>query len=393
MNSSKVYAVSFLPFILSLLLVLGNNAQGPTGTASCPCDDDALCHPIAAPPVRRKEIFGFVTVDSDVHRMNWTHITSVAWVQDEDIMCQAHAHGARVILGAPPFDLAQMVLPERRTQWIQQALTLVQEKFADGIVFDYEDPQMAGSVQGLAYAQLIAETRQVFQAVHPGYQITTCVPWSPDNIDGRNFPWIQLAQASDLLYVMDYDTRSQIFDACIASANAPYYGMIRGVQRYLDLGIAPDQLILGVPWYGYRYPCVPGTPPNAVYCPLKPVPFRGVPCSDAAGGEVAYHGILQELALTDPTVTGGLRRNDNMDAPFFNSVITDDKNETQVYQYWFDDALSLAHKFEWARNNYLRGVGPFTFSYLDPHGKDADMWSTFDVFLQQGDYSMTQEQR
>ena len=59
-----------------------------------------------------------------------------------------------------------------------------------------------------------------------------------------------LADASDLLYVMDYDTRSQVFDACLASANAPYFGMIKGLQRYFDIGISPSQLVLGVPWYG-----------------------------------------------------------------------------------------------------------------------------------------------
>ena len=46
---------------------------------------------------------------------------------------------------------------------------------------------------------------------------------------------------------MDYDTRSQIFDACVAAANAPYFGMEHGLQRYLDLGVAPQQLVLGVP--------------------------------------------------------------------------------------------------------------------------------------------------
>ena len=30
---------------------------------------------------------------------------------------------------------------------------------------------------------------------------------------------------------MDYDTRSQIFDACIAAANAPLPGTLRGMSR------------------------------------------------------------------------------------------------------------------------------------------------------------------
>jgi len=229
---------------------------------------------------------------------------------------------------------------------------------------------------GLAYAKLIAETREVFQSINPSYQISTCVPWSPDSIDGRNFPWVELAKASDLLYVMDYDTRSQIFDACIAGANAPFSGMVQGMGRFFDLGIDPGKLVLGVPWYGYRYPCLPGTSPDTVYCPIKKVPFRGVNCSDAAGIEISYAGILRTLHSTDPTVTGGLRRDENMDAPFFNAVFND-----TVYQYWFDDAASLSHKFRWAKEHKLRGVGPYTFSFLDVEGRDADIWSTFDVFV------------
>ena len=46
---------------------------------------------------------------------------------------------------------------------------------------------------------------------------------------------------------MDYDTRSQISTQCIASANSPLPGTVQGVQRYLDLGIAPSKLVLGVP--------------------------------------------------------------------------------------------------------------------------------------------------
>eukprot|EP01046_Picozoa_sp_COSAG06_P026877 COSAG06_NODE_2338_length_7054_cov_4.655787_5_plen_78_part_00 len=53
-------------------------------------------------------------------------------------------------------------------------------------------------------------------------------------------------------YVMGYDTRSQIFDECIASAKAALPVLRKGLQAYLDLGIPPHQLVMGVPWYGYN---------------------------------------------------------------------------------------------------------------------------------------------
>lgn len=68
---------------------------------------------------------------------------------------------------------------------------------------------------------------------------------------------------------MDYDTRSQVFDRCIASANAPLAGAINGLEQYLALGIAPQKLILGVPWYGYVYPCLDTPDPLATFCPIK----------------------------------------------------------------------------------------------------------------------------
>ena len=47
--------------------------------------------------------------------------------------------------------------------------------------------------------------------------------------------------------------------------------------------------------YGYDYPCTGDMALDAVYCPIREVPFRGVNCSDAAGGEVGFAQIMTEL--------------------------------------------------------------------------------------------------
>lgn len=160
---------------------------------------------------------------------------------------------------------------------------------------------------------------------------------------------------------MDYDTRSQIFDSqCIAGPNAPFPGMVRGIERYLDLGISPSKLVLGVPWYGYRYPCLPGTSTDAVYCPIKQVPFRGVNCSDAAGVEVGYARMREVLQRTDPDISGGLRRDPNTGDPYFNSIEPNQDGDDTVYQYWFDDPISLRAKYKFAREKGLGGSDPLS---------------------------------
>jgi Di-N-acetylchitobiase len=320
------------------------------------------------------QVYGFTDMLSTGEMYNWTHIGTVAWAASEEIICRAHEHGARAVVAAPSFSLT--LDDFNITSWVHTSLYMVQARHADGIVFDYESPLTTRDDEARrTYVSLISTTRAVFSQYN--LQVTTCVAWSPDGIDGRNYPYADLADASDFLYVMDYDTQSQIFGPCIASANAPYFGMIRGIERYLELGIDAQKLILGVPWYGYRYPCLEGTTVDARFCPIAQVPFRGVNCSDAAGTEVTYGTILRTYKTTKDN--SGMKRDDYMDAVYFNTV----DNDGTVYQYFFDDAKSMRNKFSWAKSMGLGGVGPYTFGDLDPVGSPEEseaMWSAFDVF-------------
>jgi di-N-acetylchitobiase len=99
------------------------------------------------------------------------------------------------------------------------------------------------------------------------------------NIDERCYDYRGLADATDFVVVMGYDLQSQIKGSCIAGANAGLPSVMKGVQEYLELGISPSKLVLGVPWYGRDYTCL--HPQNLTVCPIRPIPFRGAACSDA----------------------------------------------------------------------------------------------------------------
>jgi di-N-acetylchitobiase len=144
----------------------------------------------------------------------------------------------------------------------------------------------------------------------------------------------------------------------------------------LTLGIEAQKLVLGVPWYGYRYPCMSGTLADARYCPLEYRPFRGVPCSDAICVQVPF-GDIAKNRMTPP------QWDSTMLAPFFNHVENETNHNFLVQQYWYDDAQSLKLKYAWARSNELRGLGPYTFDDLNgaPAQETQSMWSAFDTFL------------
>ena len=112
-------------------------------------------------------------------------------------------------------------------------------------------------------------------------QISFDVAWSPNCIDGRCYQYAELALVTDYLVVMSYDERSQIYGPCVAGANSGYNTTATGILQYRTLGLNTTQLVLGVPWYGYNYPCLSLSEDHV--CSIEKVPFRGADCSDAAG--------------------------------------------------------------------------------------------------------------
>ena len=93
---------------------------------------------------------------------------------------------------------------------------------------------------------------------------------------------------------MGYDEQSQMWGTatCQASPNSPLVKTFSGLRKYLMLGVPPGKLVLGVPWYGYRYPCLRL---SAGVCYIQRVPFRGCNCTDAAGREFPYRDVLKML--------------------------------------------------------------------------------------------------
>jgi di-N-acetylchitobiase len=293
-----------------------------------------------------------------------------------------------------------------RAAWIESTIHEVQTRFLDGVVFDFEGPLLPSDIMNNNYVSLINETRVAMHAAVPGSHISVCLAWNPHGVDGRYYDNLNLIKAADLAYIMSYDTRSQILDQCVASANAALPATMWGLKEYLTLGADPQKMILGVPWYGYDYTCVGGgvgggrgrrggnvtthgvggggggttspalvmeeedeeeeerMDPLGITCPTALVPFRGVNCSDAAGVQVPFSTIYARL-VAGKTTTGRLW-DDYMQTPFYNYVSEEDGS---VHQVHYDDVESLRLKYGVARELGLRGVGPYTFDDLPGGGE------------------------
>ncbi|KAM9761352.1 di-N-acetylchitobiase [Menidia menidia] len=336
----------FLVFSVCLLAVCESTA--------CPCERPELCEPIR--PQSSFEVFVFDVGGKTWKSYNWSMVTTVAAFgkYDAELMCHAHSKGARVVLkGDVP--LSYIVDQSNRTAWIREKVDLAKSQYMDGINIDIEQAVEKGSPEYHALSDLVKETTEAFHRDIPGSQVSFDVAWSPKCVDKRCYDYVTIAESCDLLFVMSYDEQSQIAGDCIAMANAPLSQTLRAYDDYLDLKIDPKKLVMGVPWYGYDYPCVNLSQEGICY--IDKVPFRGAPCSDAAGRQKPYKWIMKQMNSS----SSGRMWDDEQKAPYF--YYKDQKGE--VHQVWYDDPQSICPKANSVRAKGLRGVGMWNGNILD----------------------------
>lgn len=150
------------------------------------------------------------------------------------------------------------------------------------------------------------------------------------------------------------------------------------MQQYLKLGISPNKLVLGQPWYGYDYVCLNFTVDNICY--IKKVPYQGAPCSDAAG---LQHDYSKVRMLLSHNATTGRIWNSTFRAPFFDYKSNKDH---KIHQVWYDDPESLKLKYQAAKHTFkMRGLAFWTVDSLDygnsttAKNQTQEMWDIITV--------------
>ena len=115
---------------------------------------------------------------------------------------------------------------------------------------------------------------------------------------------------------------------------------------------------------------------------IEHVPFRGAPCSDAAGVQRDYRFCRELLRLN---ATTGRLVDPRTGGVFFNYVNGQDGH---VHQIWMDDPETLVSKYTLASDRRLLGIGMWNVDCLDYSAnatKEAqqdtnDMWRAMQRF-------------
>ncbi|EDL82422.1 chitobiase, di-N-acetyl-, isoform CRA_a [Rattus norvegicus] len=340
--------------LLELTLLLLLPLLERLSAEDCPCSEASLCRPIRHH--RDFEVFVFDVGQKTWKSYDWSQITTVAVFgkYDSELMCYAHSKGARVVLKGD-VALKDIINPTFRASWIAQKVALAKAQHMDGINIDIEQEVDCSSPEYEALTALVRETTEGFHREIEGSQVTFDVAWSPKGIDKRCYNYTGIADACDFLFVMSYDEQSQIWSECIAAANAPYNQTLTGYGDYLRMGISPRKLVMGIPWYGYDYICLNLSKDDV--CAIAKVPFRGAPCSDAAGHQVPYRVIMKQVNSS----VSGSQWNQDQQAPYYNY-----KDPTgRLHQVWYDNPRSISLKAAFVKHYGLRGIGMWNANCLD----------------------------
>jgi len=124
------------------------------------------------------------------------------------------------------------------------------------------------------------------------------------------------------------------------------------VNHYLNEGIRPDKLIVGLPYYGDIWQTV-----------SKSVPGE----SEKFVSHDGFSKIKELLNLKKYKV--------NFDQASTTSYSVFKINK-EIHQMWFDDSLSLSHKYDWIKDKKLSGVGIWALGY--DHGSE-ELWDLLAV--------------
>ncbi|XP_078075351.1 di-N-acetylchitobiase-like [Mustelus asterias] len=341
-------------WILALVEVLNvlvqwiaGDSELPSPPGWCPCSNLELCRSVPTDHQHQVEVIVFDHGEMDYQHYDWSKVTAVVLSDrsEKRILCVAHENKARVLLQGK-ITTEELTNQKSRKAWLRRTTSFVKILDMDGIYLEMQGITRPGSLEYEALSHLINDITVLLHRAIPGSQVIMNVPWSPTCPGGRCYDFVTIAKSCDFLIVMSFNIQDQMWDECFAKANAPYDQIFAGLAAYIRLGIDSRKLLMGIPWFGYDYPCMQLF--EAGRCRLRMSPHGGALCSSIVATQIRYKDIVQLL----PRSITGRYWDDNYKSPYFVYKV----NNT-FHEVWYDDPESISLRSTIVRKLNLGGVG------------------------------------
>jgi len=296
----------------------------------------------------------------------WTGWNSQALT---DTFNRAHAAGDRDVVVIKAFSNATIngivSSSTARQTLITNTINAIAQRGLDGVNIDFE-----GSTSS-SYPNLQADftsfTGQLSAQVHqrwPNAMVSVDTYSGAASWDAGFFNISALAPKVDAFFIMGYDMASGNMPGH-AGPNAPLtgwtYNDTTAVAQYLSKAPA-SKIILGVPYYGYKW----STTSNQPYASIVP-----------GSGAIAntYSGVLDDLSCGAQQQARGWDGTAQSPWSSWWSPGVGDPcggNYNSWRELYYDDAASLARKYDLVNANNLRGAGMWA---LGMDGSSPDLWN------------------
>ncbi len=291
----------------------------------------------------------------------WTGWNSQALV---DIINQAHAAGNRVVLVIKAFDNATInaivTSPTATQTAIDATMDAIAAKQLDGVNVDFEgasSPLYPGIQQG--FTNFMTELSTQIHERWPEAFVTADTYSGSASWDGGIFNIGALDPVVDAFFVMTYDM-GLANDSSHALPNAPMNGwtwnVTTSMAQYLTK-TSPWKVILGVPYYGYKW----STTSNQPYAAVR-----------SGATARSYAGILEDFGCA--SVTRAWDSTAESPWAWWFSPASGDPcgaNFNSWRELYYDDATSLGLKYDVVNANDLAGTGMWALGY---DGSSRDLW-------------------
>ncbi|MCJ7448201.1 MAG: glycosyl hydrolase family 18 protein [Bacteroidales bacterium] len=263
------------------------------------------------------------------------------------IIDYAHQKGTKVLLTVTNFGSSKNteILTDtvKQKYMIQTLISLLKSRNGDGVNFDLESVSFS---QRVNLVNFIALAVSMIKSEMPSAEISMATP----AVDWNNsFNLAALSDLCDYLIVMGYNYywSSSTTAGPVAPLGGETYNIMNTINTYLNSGVVPGKLYLGVPWYGLDWPVV-----------------SEVRKSTATGTASARtYSAAQQLA-------------DDHSKNFDQTTKvpwTRYTSSSEWRQMWFEDTQSLSLKYNLVNFMNLGGTGIWALSY---EGAYKDVWET-----------------
>jgi spore germination protein YaaH len=280
-----------------------------------------------------------------------------------DMVNAAHAHHVKVFVTVKCFDEGQ--INSMITEWdhmataVRTATDLMRMRALDGVVVDFEgraDPQYPNLQQGMN--QYVSLLHASVKAYRPDAELVVATYSGSASYNEGIYNIGALSPSVDAFFVMAYDMQ---FDNTPghASATAPLQGGqfndSAAVTQYLSQAPA-DKVILGVPYYGYKWN-VNSPDPNAA--------ISGDPQPATYAQMLDDFSCAQQLNRHDTDATPW--------ATWYSPPGGDPcgSNSGSWREIYYDTAATIAAKYDLVNRANLRGTGMWALGFDKGH---PELW-------------------